>query len=709
VGSKPASGSASVTEVAGGLVSYGLSCTAGSLSGKASTGVSWIFIQPLISILGPGRPIMLGAPFDLRWDANVQPCTASGGRAGDGWAGAKSQPGQQTLQATNLGTTTYSISCGTGARVATTQTTVEVKPPSITISANATRVRTGTGFIISWRSDAAGFCSGSGGVPSWPLNTRDVQSSDNAQSLSNVPGTFTYTMTCSGGGLSASSSVTVEIVDEPPAATLTAVAPIQEIFVQGHVPPNLPPNLLWTSNQAFCTISSIGPVGNTGIELDGQYPSGTATAAEYIAGPYEYQLNCPGAPMQRASIQWVAAHPQIWLSDEVIFDQPPRTSATWVAGSEHQVFWTSNTIPCTASGGAQGDGWAGDKGNSVHAAQTIRGPTVPGVYTFSLTCGTGSSVGSTDFVVTIPPPAVTLTATPTSQFLQQGINLEWNATVAPCSANADGAGEDWGFRNMQPFGSAGISKSDPGTYTYTITCGAGASAVSASTQVTFHGGRPTELHASVTTAPVNTPVTLTWQSIDANCNAFGGVEGDGWFGPKASSGSTTVTAPIAADVGYALECNGNMDNISITYTGDVSSESSAAPRPAATLTSNRSTQVAGETITLSWNSTNANACFATGGSGGDGWAGSVSLSGTMSITRPSAGSSTYSITCTGAVPASTAQTTVAFSAAPGTGGGNNGGSSSGGGGGGGALDRYSLLLLLLGLIARRRSTALALP
>jgi hypothetical protein len=704
VGDKPPSGSAQVTELSGGTVQYELTCRGGDRSGKGSASVDWLFIQPLISLRGPSRPVTLGAPFDLRWDANVNPCTASGGLPGDGWAGAKSQPGQQTLQATQLGATTYSISCGTGVRVATTQVTVQVAAPSVTLSADTTRVRTGAGFTLSWQSDSDGFCNGSGGVPSWPLNTRQVQSNGNAQSLSSVAGTFTYTMTCSGGGLSASSSVTVEVVNEPPAATLIAVAPTQEIFEQGHVPADLPPNLLWTSNQTFCSLASLGPVGNTGVELHGQYPAGTATAAEFTAGHYEYEFVCPGAPIVRTSIEWVAAHPRIWLADQVIFDERPPATGTWVGGTEHQLWWTSNTVPCTASGGVPGDGWAGFKGNSVHAAQTVQAPTAPGTYTYSLTCGTGSSVASEDFVVTVPPPAVTLTATPTNPFVGQGTDLAWNATVFPCVANADGAGVNWASGNMQFAGRVLNVQTTPGTYTYTIRCGSGARTASASTQVTFRPGAPVELTASALSAPVNTPVTLTWRSESGACDAVGGIEGDGWAGPKPASGSMTVTSPIAVMIGYLLNCSAGSPNVVVTYTGDVSNESPAAARPSTTLSANRASQVAGQPVTLTWDSTNANACVATGGSDGDGWAGSVSLSGSMSVTRASSGSATYSITCTGATPASTSVTTVAFVDAPGTGGGNS--DNGAGGGGGGALDRYLLQLLFamaVVQIARRRT------
>lgn len=244
----------------------------------------------------------------------------------------------------------------------------------------------------------------------------------------------------------------------------------------------------------------------------------------------------------------------------------------------------------------------------------------------------------------------------------QFATLSWNSTLYPCTANADGAGVSWGPSNMGYAGSSIDRQTTPGTYTYTYTirCGSGAQTAFASTQVTFRAGDPTVLTASATDVPVNTPITLSWESGSTICNAIGGVEGDGWAGAKPPTGSMTVTSLTAQAVGYALNCDAGGQSVIITYTGGVSSKSPSVSRPAATLSASRANQTVGQSIALTWDSRNAMACFAAGGSSGDGWAGSTALSGTMSVTSSSAGSATYSITCTGATPAATAQTTVTF-------------------------------------------------
>ena len=135
----------------------------------------------------------------------------------------------------------------------------------------------------------------------------------------------------------------------------------------------------------------------------------------------------------------------------------------------------------------------------------------------------------------------------------------------------------------------------------------------------------------------------------------------------------------------------------VTYT-PVSAGAADAPVPGVTLGASSATQSVGNHVALSWSSHNASACTASGGDASDGWAGSLPLSGSMSLTESAAGSFKYAITCTGAPPAATAQAAVTFSAADGSGGDDSGGGHSSGGGG--SLDPL-LLATLCGLLLRR--------
>jgi hypothetical protein len=105
-----------------------------------------------------------------------------------------------------------------------------------------------------------------------------------------------------------------------------------------------------------------------------------------------------------------------------------------------------------------------------------------------------------------------------------------------------------------------------------------------------------------------------------------------------------------------------------------------------TLTASPTSVTVGSSSALTWSSTNATACTASGG-----WTGAEPTSGTLSETPGAAGSATYTLTCTGTGGSATASATI--TAKPAT----------GGGGGGGAFDWLSIAGLAgLGLVGVRR-------
>ena len=78
-----------------------------------------------------------------------------------------------------------------------------------------------------------------------------------------------------------------------------------------------------------------------------------------------------------------------------------------------------------------------------------------------------------------------------------------------------------------------------------------------------------------------------------------------------------------------------------------------AASPAVTISTDTSQLVIGGNLTVSWSSTNASSCSASGG-----WSGSKSTSGSEELTPDSAGSVNYSLTCTGAGGSGSANTSI---------------------------------------------------
>jgi hypothetical protein len=189
--------------------------------------------------------------------------------------------------------------------------------------------------------------------------------------------------------------------------------------------------------------------------------------------------------------------------------------------------------------------------------------------------------------------------------------------------------------------------------------------------------------------------TLSWQADRADtCTASGG-----WSGARTVTGSETV-GPLAATSTYTLTCTGAGGSAAQSVTVAVAS---AAPPPTVTLTASPTSLVGSGNVTLTWASTNATGCTASGG-----WSGTRALSGTETV-GPVSSSTAYTLACSGSGGSTNQTVNVTVTAPlpvtpppvtppvinplPGNG---------GGGGGGGATTPATLLgLLAFGLLRRR--------
>jgi hypothetical protein len=510
-GTYSGTGSIQLTSFTPGYAVYTLTCGIGNLQGHGSLQVLWKFVPATTGLSGPATPVMAGGTFPLSWSANVSPCVA-----GDSWTGPRDTSGTQIITANQIGTFQYTLTCGTGARAAATTVSVNVIPPYAALSSSASLIRVGENVTLTW--NGGGQCVPTGG---WSIN-------GNSPSVvaESAPGTYTYTLTCSGGGQTTSSSSTVMFVSDSPAVSLAAVSPQQQVN-------DTAPNLLWTSNVGGCNLSATGPTGPRSVLLEGQYPGGSASDTVSVPGLYTYTLQC-GALQASTTINWVANQPPGILT----------TSATrWVANSPYTLSWTSSTGPCAATGGAPGDGWTGTKGAT--GTQTLT-ESAQGTYLFTLTCGSVQS----QVAVVVPAPAITLNTA--------GATLSWSSTVAPCAIGG------------VPVDTTGSMTSTPGVHT--ITCGP----IQATTQINIQP--VTTLAATPASAPANTPVTLTWSSPGSLvCIPQGGPGNPAWHGQLSGSGSATVTATSEGLVTYQIDCNNGVAQATVDYSAAVATTSTPPP------------------------------------------------------------------------------------------------------------------------------------
>ena len=273
-------------------------------------------------------------------------------------------------------------------------------------------------------------------------------------------------------------------------------------------------------------------------------------------------------------------------------------------------------------------------------------------------------------------PGVTLSADPTAVSLQGSTTLQWTAAnAASCTASGGWSGAR-GLSGSETVGPLAA------TTTFVLTCTGSGGSASQSVSVAVANGSPAptvSISASPASIAAGESTSLAWQSTNATgCEASGG-----WSGIKATSGNETV-GPVQASSVYTLSCTG--PGGSATASAPVS----VAAAPTLTLQANPATVSAGQSATLTWTTTGAASCVASGD-----WAGNLATSGSRSTGALNA-TSTFVLACSGPGGSVTRQASVAVEA--------GGGSPAPGGGasaGGGGMTPLALLSLLA-LAGRRR-------
>jgi hypothetical protein len=127
---------------------------------------------------------------------------------------------------------------------------------------------------------------------------------------------------------------------------------------------------------------------------------------------------------------------------------------------------------------------------------------------------------------------------------------------------------------------------------------------------------------------------LTWSSTNAaSCTASGA-----WSSGQLTAGTLSVTPSTAGNATYTLVCQ---NAAGVTATGSATLAVDAAA--AVSLSVSPTTLTLGAAATLTWSTTNASNCAASGA-----WSGATSLSGTQSVTPSSSGTVTYTLSCNNA-------------------------------------------------------------
>ena len=282
-------------------------------------------------------------------------------------------------------------------------------------------------------------------------------------------------------------------------------------------------------------------------------------------------------------------------------------------------------------------------------------PNVPGQYDFSV-CATDSAGESAPCEATsitvvaaptaqpTPAPTVTLAASPSKIVSGASSELTWSSK----NATSCTAGGGWSGTKATN-GKASVAPKSTTTITLTCAGPSGSAHATAVITVTAAPQPPTPvvtLTASATTIPSGSTSTLKWSSKNVTSCARSG----GWSGIEAASGSLAVS-PTSTTT-YALACT-NSAGTAQSATKITVNAASPPPAPTATLKAGAASISSGGSTSLTWSSTNASSCTASGG-----WTGTEAANGTKSVS-PTA-TTTYTLDCTGSGGKAQVSTTVAL-------------------------------------------------
>ena len=194
---------------------FDITCSNGTGGTFDSVAIAVIPPPPSVSLTGSPSSIYTGSSSTLSWTVTNNPssCTASGD-----WAGSKSASGSQsTGTLSTVKTYSYTLKCTNAGGSDTASTSVSVSSgnpatkPVVSISASPTSVGTGSTSTIAWSATNSPSSCTAGGSWSGSKGSSGSQSTGTMNSA----GSYTYTLSCTNSGGTASSSASLTV--QPPA------------------------------------------------------------------------------------------------------------------------------------------------------------------------------------------------------------------------------------------------------------------------------------------------------------------------------------------------------------------------------------------------------------------------------------------------------------------------------------------------------------
>ena len=375
-------------------------------------------------------------------------------------------------------------------------------------------------------------------------------------------------------------------------------------------------NLSWASSNADqCSASGA---------WSGEQPTQGAFATGPLTNSTSFSLSCTGVGgISNATVA-------VTVGNQPQPDAPTvslSASASQIAaGDTVNLSWSSsNATACTASGG-----WSGSRATS---GQMQVGPLQAST-SFSLNCagdgGSASDAVTVTVVTSTPAPTVSLTASASQVNAGDSVTLSWSSSNAN-SCTASGA---WnGARSTTGSVSVGPLQANS---TFVLNCSGAGGAASDAVSVTVNSvpvdPPSVSLTANATQVDAGDSVTLSWSSSNANsCSASGD-----WSGARSANGQQSV-GPLQSNSTFVISCSGDGG----TATDTVNVAVTAANPPTLSLSASTTQVDSGQSVTLSWSTTDADSCAASGG-----WSGARATSG-QEVVANLQSTTTFTLSCSG--------------------------------------------------------------
>jgi hypothetical protein len=414
--------------------------------------------------MGPASNVaIIGNSSGLSWQApGATSCMASGGLAGDGWAGAAPAVGSRSFIENVAGAVTYRMTCTypDGHQSSAERSISWVLPaPQADLRADRAEVWTERPIKLTWSSNVSP-CTIEGG--STPLTNLDSSGTTTVTEAS--PGKRTYSLKCGSGDRIATAPNPAGVEYFTPAVQLTPSS------TDVHVGYALQ---LWWITAADSCIPSGGASDDDWANH--QFSGGSNGTGFYThaVGTFTYQLTCTAGPITVASnvvtvtIENDAPYLNFQMSDTQV-----------VVGEPLDMSWKSNVFPCNPRFSIP---FTDELLTLVSRSGTFEEGSVhyqaraPGSMTVTYFCTllNGQEITSTPTTLTVLDAGQASVSTDLTRVtVGKSFFLNWAArNVTSCTASGGGAdGTTWSGSPALPSGTISITATTTGTFTYTMDC-----------------------------------------------------------------------------------------------------------------------------------------------------------------------------------------------------------------------------------------------